>query len=58
MKKFIAEVNGGSFINIYADRMEIDGDFLCAWKNNELVAIIDRSILLMARLDDVSILKG
>lgn len=57
MKKFVAEVNGGSYINIPADKMETDGDFLCAWKDNSLVAIIDRSILLMARIDDVAVMK-
>ena len=57
MKKFVAELNDGSFINIYADKMELVGNFLYAWERENLVAVIDISVLLMAKLDDTTTAK-
>lgn len=53
MKRFVAELNDGSFININAERMEFVGNFLYAWEGENLVAVIDISVLLMAKLDDM-----
>lgn len=54
MKKFIAALNDESFINILADRMEMKEDILYVWLEAELVALVDASVLLMARLDNIA----
>lgn len=56
--RFVAELNDSQFINISADRMEISGDFLLAWAGENLVAMVDTSVLLMAKLENNQVWKG
>lgn len=54
MKKFVALLNDESYINILADRMEMKEDFLYVWLGSDLVALVDVSVLLMAKLDNIA----
>jgi len=51
MKKFVAQLNDESYINIPADKMEVKDEFLYVWLGSDLVAMVDVSVLLMARMD-------
>ena len=53
MKRFVASLNGdGGFINLRADRMELIDNMLHVFCDNALVAVVDISCVLAARLDD------
>ena len=52
VKKFVAQLNDDSYINIFADRMEIKENILYVWLEADLVALVDVSVLLMAKLDN------
>ena len=52
MKRFIAVLNDGSFINVIATRMEIKDNSIFAYDGNEVVAYADIGFTLAARLDD------
>ena len=54
MKKFVALLNDESYINIYADKMEMKENLLYAWLGVDLVAVVDVSVLLMAKLDNIA----
>lgn len=50
MNKFVAQLNDGSFINTSADRMEIQENMLCAYNNNQLVALVEITAIISAHL--------
>lgn len=52
MKRFIATLNDGSFINVPATRMEITEDSIVAFDGKELVAYADIGFALAARIED------
>ena len=52
MKRFIATLNDGSFINVPATRMEITEDRITAYDGNDVVAYADIGFTLAARIDD------
>ena len=54
MKKFVALLNDGSYVNTYADRMEMKEDLVLVWWEDDLVAILDISVVLVARMDIIS----
>ena len=52
MKRFIAQINDGAFINIAADEMKIENEAIIALLNGSLVAYVDTSVCLCAHLSD------
>ena len=50
MKRFIAQLNDMSFINIQADRMELVDNMLHVWSGGGLVAIVDISCIVSAHI--------
>ena len=54
MKRFIATLNDGSFINIPADSMKLENDALLVSDGNELVAYVDLSCTLCAHISERS----
>lgn len=52
MKRFIAVLNDGSFININASRMEIAENSIIAWDGDEPVAFIDTGAVVVAHISE------
>lgn len=52
MKRIIVQLNDGSHINIPADRMERDGDYLIAFSGDKMVAFIDVSAVIVAHMSE------
>lgn len=52
MKKFIAQINGGDYINIQADEMKLDGSAITVYLNGELIAFLDTSVVLSAHMSE------
>ena len=54
MKRFIAQLNDGSYINIAADKMELAENNLLVYAAGKLVAYVDCSVVLTAHLNETS----
>ena len=54
MKKFIAMLNDGSYVNISADEMKYEGEYVFAYDHGYLVAMLDVSVVLTAYIREVS----
>ena len=52
MKRFIAIMNDGSFINTAADRMTIQENVIYAWDGENLVAVVDISAVISAHVSE------
>lgn len=52
MKRFIAQLNDCSFINIQADRFVLQDQTLLVYNDNNLVAFLDISVVLTAHLSE------
>lgn len=52
MKRFVAELNDNSYVNITADRMVLEDDTIRVFCEGELVAFLDISCVLIARMDE------
>ena len=52
MKRVIVILNGGEYINIPADRMEVTDTELRAWNGNDLVDYVDTSAVVCAHLSE------
>lgn len=54
MRRFVATLNDGSFINIPATRMEriVDENAIAIWDDKELVAYVDVSVVLSAHIGE------
>ncbi len=52
IKRFCAQLNDNSFINVVADRMELKENMLFVYDGPELVALADISVVLSARISD------
>ena len=52
MKRFIAILNDGSFVNVPATRMEIQGDEIIAYEDDQVVAYADKGFTLVAHIGD------
>ena len=53
MKRVMGILNGGEYINIPADRMEVTDTELRAWNGGELVAYVDTDAVVCAHLSEV-----
>ena len=58
MKKFIAQINGGDFINIRADEMKIDNDAIIVLLGGAVVAYVDVGVCLCAYLSESGCFDG
>lgn len=58
MKKFIAQLNDNSFINIYADEMKLDDGYITVYHSGNLVAFLDVSTVLCAYLSEMVVSKN
>lgn len=58
MKRFNACLNGGTYINVEATRMELVDNVICVWNNSELVAVVDISIVMTAHISERGELYG
>jgi hypothetical protein len=54
MTKFVAQLNNSNYINIKADRLGEDkeNNLLLVYNGNDLVACIDKSIILTGHLSE------
>lgn len=52
MKRVIVILNGGEYINIPADRMEVADTELRAWNGNDLVAYVDTGAVVCAHMSE------
>lgn len=54
MKRFVAALNDGSFINIPATRMTIDNErnAIIVWDGNELVSYVETSAVISAHIGE------
>jgi hypothetical protein len=52
MKRFIAIMNDGSFINIPATSMKIEDNAIIVSNGNDVVAYVDLSFALCAHISD------
>ena len=52
MKRFFAQINGECFINVLADEMKCDGSYISVYRQGNLVAFVDVSVVLYANLSE------
>lgn len=52
MKRFTAQLNDMSYINVKADKMELIDNMLHITEGNNLVAVIDLSAVVAAHLSE------
>jgi hypothetical protein len=52
MTRFIAQLNGESFINIPADEMLFDGAYIAVYRQKNLVALLDVGVVLSAYISE------
>ena len=57
MKKFVAQINDGGFVNIDADRMTFDGEYIVVQRGDETVAVLDINVVLMAHISEKGVGK-
>ena len=58
MKRFNACLNGGTYINVEATRMEIVDNMIRVWNEDELVAFVDISVVMTAHISERGELYG
>ena len=49
-KRFNAVLNGDTYVNVPATRMEVDDNMLYVWNGDELVALLDVGVILSAHI--------
>lgn len=57
-KRFNAVLNGDSYVNVAATRMEVKENMLYVWNGDDLVALLDVSIVLSAHISEKGDLRG
>lgn len=57
-KRFNAVLNGDSYVNVPATRMEIKDNMLYVWDGAALVALLDVSVILSAHISEKGDLRG
>ena len=55
MKRFTAQLNDGSFINVEATRMELTENLICVYYKSELIAVVDIGTVLQAHISERSV---
>lgn len=56
MTRFIAQLNGESFINIPADEMQFDGAYIAVYRQKNLVALLDVGVVLSAYISEKEVM--
>lgn len=51
-KRFMASLNGGAYVNLPATRMEVNDNMLYVWNGDDLVALLDVSVILSAHISE------
>lgn len=54
-KRFNAVINGDSYVNVAATRMYVDDNMLYVLNGDELVALLDVSIIISAHISEVGV---
>lgn len=57
MKKLVAQLNDGSYINIPADRMVLEENCIIVSNAGEMIAVLDVSVVLFAYLSEKVVTK-
>ena len=57
-KRFNAVLNGDSYVNVAATRMEVNDNMLYVWNGDDLVALLDVSIIMSAHISEKGDLRG
>ena len=52
MKRCNIVLNGGSYINVAADRMEMEENMLYVYDGNNLAAVVDIDVILSAHISE------
>lgn len=52
MKRFTAQFNDGSFINVEATKMELEENLIRVYDKTDLVAVVDISSVLQAHISE------
>lgn len=50
MMRFVAQLNDGSFVNTFGDRMEVNDNMLYVYADKQLVALIEVTAIIAAHL--------
>lgn len=58
IKRFHAQLNDGSYINVVADRMELKDNMLFAYDGTVLVALVDISAVISAKISNTAVDSG
>lgn len=57
-KRFNAILNGDSYVNVAATRMEVNDNMLYVWNGDDLVALLDVSVIMSAHISEKGDLRG
>ena len=52
MTRFVVQLNDGGYMNVPADRMDVEDHFLRAWMGGQLIAIVDTSAVISAHISE------
>ena len=52
MKRFTAQLNDGSFINVEATRMKLEENMVRVYEYDDLVALVDISAVVSAHISE------
>ena len=52
MKRFTAQLNDGSFINVEATRMKLAENMVLVYEHDDLVALVDISAVVSAHISE------
>lgn len=57
-KRFNAILNGDAYVNVAATRMEVNDNMLYVWNDDDLVALLDVSIIISAHISEKGDMRG
>ena len=52
MRRFVAQLNGGEYMNIPADSMEVIDSMVYAYRDGKLVALVELTAVITAHLSE------
>ena len=52
MKRAVFKLKGGEYINVVADQIDVNGEWVSAWNGESLVAIAKTDIVETCRLSE------